>query len=111
MEKADAPGAPLFHYYIYYRIDLNDAEEMEQQVLAMQARLNCRTGIAGRLLKKNDGSGTWMEVYENVVAREPFETALAHALAYHDLEIFLPSGSRRHMEVFTGPPAHLGATC
>lgn len=88
------------HYYIYYRISEKDAVEAELLVRAMQARLACRSGIVGRLLKKRDEPGLWMEVYEDVSEPERFEHLLNQAVDEFDLGMFI-DGPRK-MECFTG---------
>lgn len=88
------------HYYIYYRISEKDAAEAELLVRAMQARLACRSGVAGRLLKKRDEPGLWMEVYENVAKPQDFERQLDRAVDEFDLGMFI-DGARK-LECFTG---------
>jgi hypothetical protein len=90
----------LNHYYIYYRVNEKDAGEAELLVRAMQARLACRSGVAGRLLKKRDEPGLWMEVYENVAEPERFERLLDQAAAEYDLAMFI-DGPRK-LECFSG---------
>lgn len=89
------------HYYIYYAIDPAGYEEAEASVRAVIQIVACKTGVHGRLLKKMDENTLWMEVYENVEKGDAFEHALAHALAKTDMEMYLATGSRRHVEIFT----------
>lgn len=91
------------HYYIYYRVDDNNAYEAEALVRSMQARLACRIGIAGRLLKKRGEPGLWMEIYENVADAERFERLLAQAVDEFDLAMLI-DGARK-LECFTGDDA------
>lgn len=90
----------MFHYYIYYRISEKDAAEAELLVRAMQARLACRGGVAGRLLKKCNEPGLWMEVYEDVGDPERFERLLGQLVDEYDLGVFI-DGPRK-LECFTG---------
>lgn len=90
------------NYYIYYRVSPENAGEAETLVRSMQARLACRSGVAGRLLKKRDETGLWMEVYENISAPERFERLLDQAVDEFDLGMFI-DGTRK-MECFTGEP-------
>lgn len=99
------------HYYVYYRVADND-HETETQVRAMQARLACRSGIAGRLLKRRDDLHTWMEIYENVADSNHFEQQFARAVSEFDVEMFLASDARRTVECFTGDEAaHTMPSC
>ncbi len=86
------------NYYIYYRVSENNAGEAETLVRSMQARLACRSGVAGRLLKKRDETGLWMEIYEDVAEPERFERLLGQAVDEFDLAMFL--NSPRHTECF-----------
>lgn len=88
------------HYYIYYRVSEKNAAEAELLVRAMQARLACRSGVAGRLLKKRDEPGLWMEVYEGVSEPRGFERLLDQAVDEFDLAMFV-EGARK-MECFIG---------
>jgi hypothetical protein len=90
----------LNHYYIYYRVSEKNADEAEALVRSMQSRLACRSGIAGRLLKKRDEPGLWMEVYEEVNEPERFERLLDQAVDEFDLAMFLEGA--RHTECFIG---------
>ena len=90
----------MWHYYIYYRVDAGDTPTLETLVRGMQARLECRTKVAGRLLKQREDSLLWMEIYENVSEPACFESALDEVVAQFEVEMFLASGSRRVMECF-----------
>jgi hypothetical protein len=101
----------LNHYYVYYRVADND-HETETQVRAMQARLACRSGTAGRLLKRCSDPHTWMEIYENVADSKHFELQLARAVSEFDVEMFLARDARRSVECFTGDDAaHAMPSC
>ena len=88
------------NYYIYYRVDDQHVAEAETLVRSMQARLACRSGVAGRLLKKRDEAGLWMEVYEGVAEPERFERLLEQAVDEFDLAMLLDGA--RHTECFLG---------
>lgn len=92
------------HYYIYYRVDEKHSDEAETLVRSMQSRLACRSGVAGRLLKKRDEPGLWMEVYEGVAEPERFERLLGQAVDEFDLAMFMDG--ERHLECFAGEETH-----
>lgn len=99
------------HYYIYYRV-ADDDTETETQVRAMQARLACRSGVSGHLLKRRDDPHTWMEIYENVADSIGFEQQLARAVSEFDVEMFLGGEGRRVVECFVGNVApHPTSSC
>ena len=91
----------MWHYYIYYRADAADESALQIQVRNMQARLKCRTGVAGRLLKQRGNPLLWMEIYENVGDAAVFEQALSKAVDEFEVEMFLASGVQRAMECFS----------
>lgn len=82
----------MLNYYIYYRV-LTDDTETERQVRGMQAKLRCRTGVSGALLKRQDDALTWMEIYTNVVDASTFNTALQRTLNEFDIAMFI-NGNR-----------------
>lgn len=85
-------------YYIWYRVR-DDALETETVIRRMMARLACRAGVSGRLLKKRDEPRLWMEVYEGVADSGAFERQLAQAVDEFDVEMFCEDA--RHLECFT----------
>jgi hypothetical protein len=87
------------NFYVWYRIEGDDAE-CELSIRSMMARLTCRTGISGQLMKKCDDSHLWMEVYEGVCARDDFQARLAQAVDEFDIEMFIDGP--RHTECFVG---------
>lgn len=95
----------MLNYYIYYRVRDDDADT-ETQVRAMQARLACRSGVVGRLMKRRDDPRTWMEIYENVADDNAFEQQLARAVSEFEVEMFLAGDGRRVVECFTGDAEH-----
>jgi hypothetical protein len=66
----------------------------------MQAQLDARTGVAGRMLAKRDEPLLWMEIYEEVEDGPRFEEALAAAVTEHRLDAGLQPGSARRTECF-----------
>lgn len=85
-------------YYIWYRVSA-DERETETVIRHMMARLACRSGVSGRLLKKREEPRLWMEVYEGVADPAAFERLLAAAVDEFDVEMFCERG--RHSECFT----------
>lgn len=85
-------------YYVWYQVTDADDRELEQAVRGLQARLACRTGVAGRLLKRRDRPDTWMEVYEAVAEPIAFERELQALVDQFDIEVRL--ADRRHVECF-----------
>jgi len=81
------------NYYVWYRVAGDDADS-ETVVRAMMARLGCRSGVAGRLLRKRDEPRLWMEVYEGVADGPAFERLMAEKVAEFDVDMFL-DGPRR----------------
>ncbi len=91
--------------FIYYRVAARDWHEAESLVRSMQARLACRTGIHGRLLKKQKEPGLWMEVYDSIPQPTRFERQLAEVEAEFDVDMFLDGP--RHREVFETEPGQV----
>lgn len=95
-----APGTAV-HLYLYYRLRADiDACIARTRVRAMQAELARHTGIDGRLMRRADDAGTWMEVYEGIADRAVFVHALESAAAAHGLADLLEAGGARHLECF-----------
>ncbi len=59
-----------FTYCVWYRVT-DDGPDTERIVRGLMARLACRTGIAGQLMRKRDEPRLWMELYAGVVAPAP----------------------------------------
>jgi len=89
------------NYYIYYRVVPSDAARVRSVVEAVQSALAQETGVEGRLLRRDDESSTWMEIYECVADPPRFEAALERALALYGFDGCLTADSRRHTERFT----------
>jgi hypothetical protein len=90
----------LLNYYVYYRIAASEATRTRAVVEAVQSALEHDTGVQGRLLRREDDPGTWMEIYEAVADPSRFETALGGLLAQHGFDGCLAPDSRRHTERF-----------
>lgn len=84
------------NFYIYYKLEPDQRSEIEPLIHTLLSRMACRTGVAGRLLKKADSRDTWMEVYEGIKDRRAFEHALNELCDRYDLAMLLD----RHTEVF-----------
>jgi hypothetical protein len=87
-------------YYVYYRSTATPAA-VRAAVGAMQAALSAVTGVQGRLVRRVEDDGTWMEIYEAVSDTERFERELAAAAAVARVEALLAPGATRHVERFT----------
>ena len=86
-----------FNVYVWYRIEQADADA-ERVVRSMMARLACRTGVAGRLMKKWGEPGLWMEAYEGIADPDAFNLRLGQLVDEFDLEMFV--ADCRHTECF-----------
>jgi hypothetical protein len=93
-------SAPLVHCYVYYRIDSAHAAAARHALVAVMRTLEERAGISGRLLRRQEDPGMWMEVYENVRDPERFDATLNDLLAAHRFAAFLEPGSTRKTERF-----------
>ncbi len=63
-------------------------------IRGMMARLACRSGVGGRLIRKRDEPGLWMEIYADVADPARFEPLLRQAVDEFDVEMFI-DGTRR----------------
>ena len=97
-----------FSYFIWYRVRA-DERETETVIRHMMARLACRSGVSGRLLKKRGEAQLWMEVYEEVADPEGFERLLAQAVDEFDVEMFCADS--RHTECFEQTADGVVAQC
>lgn len=82
-----------YTYCVWYRVSA-DGPDTETVLRSMMARLACRTGITGRLMKKRDEPRLWMEVYQGIVDAGAFESRLAQAVDEYDVGMFV-AGERR----------------
>jgi hypothetical protein len=90
----------MLAYYIYYRVDPAQTAVAEARVRELQTALDCRTGVAGRLLKKRDEPHLWMEVYEEVENAARFEETLAQLVEEKGLRSLLAPDAERRVECF-----------
>ena len=98
----------MTRFFIYYRVAARDWQEAEVLVRSMQARLACRTGIRGQLLKKQGEPGLWMEVYDAIRQPAAFERQLGQLEVELDIAMFIDGP--RHREVFDADPC-LATAC
>jgi Domain of unknown function (DUF4936) len=87
-------------YYIYYRIAPQQAARLADAVGEIQAAVRDAYGVSCRLLRRADGTDTWMEIYEGVSDAAAFETALRQAVADAGFDSLLAADSVRHVERF-----------
>lgn len=91
----------MVHYFIYYRVRADfDRDDAHATVRAMQASLQRRTGVVGRLMERSHDGSTWMEMYEAVADPTAFEAALHAEASAHRLDELVEPGSARHLERF-----------
>ncbi len=88
------------HYYIYYRIPLDQAANIAAAIQVLQQQLEAKLGIRGRLLKKRDEPNLWMEIYEGISESREFEAALSAAEMQTGIAGLLSPGEKRHIECF-----------
>ncbi len=86
-----------YTYCVWYRVT-DDGPEAEAALRGMMARVACRTGVRGQLLKKRDEPHLWLELYPGVTDAGAFETQLAQAAAAYDVDMFVADA--RRMECF-----------
>jgi hypothetical protein len=78
----------LFSYFVWYRVNQADSDT-ETAIRGMIARLSCRSGVSGRLMKKRDEPRLWMETYTDVADPVRFEHLLRQAVDEYDVEMFI----------------------
>lgn len=91
----------MAEFYVYYRIELSDQAAYEIQLRAMQARLACSAAVTARLLKSCSDPALRMEVYRDIADAESFLGTLEQAVSRFEIDMFLASGERRHVECFS----------
>jgi hypothetical protein len=79
--------------YVWYRVERDD-KDTETAVRGMMARLACRSGIPGQLLRKPDEPRLWMEVYQGVSDPDGFARLMVQKVDEFDLGMFI-DGPRR----------------
>jgi len=93
-------GGMRSSYYIYYKVKPHAAVEVRAAVEELQRTLLARAGVPGRLLCRQDGPETWMEVYENVPDPDSFQAVMDSELERLHIDDLLGSESPRRTEVF-----------
>jgi hypothetical protein len=85
--------------YVYYRVRVGDATQLQTQVATMQSKLSKELGVAAALKRRpeaKDGRQTWMEVY--LAVPDGFDAALALAVEHSKLADLIDGD--RHAERF-----------
>jgi hypothetical protein len=104
--RSDPPPAMTYTYCVWYRVE-DDGPDTESVLRRMMARLACRSGIPGQLVKKCDEPRLWMELYQGVTDAHTFETLLAQAADEYDVDMFI--ADQRRVECFQAVAAELPA--
>jgi hypothetical protein len=87
-------------YFIYYRVAPRHVHDLAKAVGEVQAALRNATGVNGRLMRRDDATDTWMEIYEGIGDPAGFETELKRAVASAKFDTLLADGTQRHVERF-----------
>lgn len=95
-----------YTYCVWYRVT-DDGPDTETVLRSMMARLACRTGIAGQLLKKRGEPRLWMELYQGIADARAFEHSLARTAEEYDVDMFV--ADTRRVECFLSQAAVLPA--
>ena len=98
-------SATAVSYYIYYRVGATHQRAAQQAIADLFDSVERRTGVAGRLLRRQDEPLLWMEVYEAVRDPTGFETALSQSLDARGFASFLAPASERRTERFVAVSA------
>ncbi len=93
----------IAHVYVYYRVTTESRESADTAVSRLFAEVSARTGVAGRIMRREDDPGTWMEVYESVGDTAAFCATLARLSAAVGLDAILGGAEARHIERFVEP--------
>lgn len=88
--------------YVWYRVERDEADT-ETAIRSMMARVGCRAGVAGRLMKKQGEPRLWMEAYEGVADTAAFTRVLDEKAEAYDVGMFIDGP--RHIECFDESPA------
>lgn len=86
------------HVYVYYRVDLSQADRAATQIDQLLLAMAPHCGQAPRRLTRCDDPSTWMEVYEKIAQPELFLAALQTAVDALGCTAFIRDG--RHLECF-----------
>lgn len=71
----------MTNYYVYYRVDPAQLNELRAAVEELFRVVERETGIRGRWMHRSDDPTTYMEVYEGVPAEAAFEALLQRGAA------------------------------
>lgn len=96
-------GVPV-HCYVYYRVRSTHVVAARQAVARLLSTLEQRTGVSGRLLRRQGEPLLWMEIYEGVRDAQAFERELAKLVAQANFSALLAPGSERKTERFVAAP-------
>ena len=88
----------MFHFYVYYRIDLARVPLAARVVQSFQDEIFRRTGVRGRRMHRRDEPLLWMEVYDQVAATIDLSTVLA--APPDEVLALLAPGAARTVECF-----------
>lgn len=89
-----------YHYYIYYRVPVERIGAIRERAADLLGRVTALTGVAGRVLRRSDEPGLFMEIYEGVLERDRFERGLDEAERAADAVSWPAPGQSRHRECF-----------
>lgn len=90
----------IAHVYVYYRVTAESREAADSAVSRLFAEASAHTGVAGRLMRREDDPATWMEVYETVGDTAAFCATLGRLSATVGLDAILGGSEARHIERF-----------
>lgn len=92
----------LSSIYVYYRVAPARQVEVPALVQSMQNELMTKTGVRGRIMRKDDMSNTWMEIYEGIADCAAFEKEMDAVVTRKNFATLLAPDSDRHLERFVG---------
>ena len=87
-------------FYVYYRVADPGSGSARACAAAIIEDVRAATGVHGRLMRRSEDPGTWMEIYENVPDAAAFERALTRSAEARGLGGYLADASRRVVERF-----------
>lgn len=93
----------IAHVYVYYRVATESREAADSVLGRLFAEVSARTGVTGRIMRREDDPATWMEVYETVGDTAAFCTTLGRISAAIGLDAILGGAGARHIERFLEP--------
>jgi hypothetical protein len=89
------------HWYVYYKVGVDERSHVIGQVRQMQGALSLSAGVQARLMERADSErqSTLMEVYEGI--REPERFAMQLDAALHGARLPAAIVAGRRTERFT----------